>query len=146
MSNPLKLELLSALDGPIRAGRIAVLAGAARLVANTILVQRYPFVGTWPDWNNTRNHQHLHEPCGDKVRTTFSDFFDENLADKDLERAFYANDGVPVMLESDVATFRANLEVFVDTMHTSYFLAADGAWCLSLRMNGQMDFGEALAD
>lgn len=136
-------QLLTALEGPICAGRIRVLCAEEMASFNGTLLDSFPASGSWPDWSTTLNHRQHRQVKAALVDSDFRTFFDDCLRERFGEVAFYANDGINVALNGTVARFREHISVFVDTLHTSYFVGAKGSWCLTLHMNGEMNYGEA---
>ena len=136
-------ELLAALEQPIQAGDLRVLSAAEKAAANRMLLDALPWAGSWPDWSATLNHQCHQQDNGALVDGDFRLFFDDCLQGRFAEVAYYANDGLKVALNGTVAKFREHTSVFVDTLHTNYFFAADGRWCLTLFTSGEMNYGEA---
>ena len=110
---------------------------------NQLLLEKFPFSGSFIDWENTKNHISNSGLTATEVEELFPRFFYEQLAEAELDLAVYASDGAPLKLRGTVAAFEKNLQAFIDLPHTNYFIAADGSWCLTLRMNGEMDFGES---
>jgi len=108
-----------------------------------VLLRAFPFAGTFIDWKKTRNHACRQGLTAQEATDLFPLFFREHVGSRASEPAYYANDGVAIKLRASVATFEANLSEFIDLPHTNYFMAVDGSWCLTLRMNGDMDYGEA---
>jgi len=139
----LEEELLAALEEPIHAGDLTVLSAAEITAANGMLLNALPWAGSWPDWSATLNHQCHQQDNGALVDEDFRLFFDDCLQGRFCEIAYYANDGLKVALKGTVAKFREHITAFVDTLHTNYFFAADGRWCLTLFTNGEMNYGEA---
>jgi hypothetical protein len=135
--------LLQKLRRSVRSGDIEVLTEPDSRAVNRLLFERFPFCGSWIDWSAVRNHQAHCQPLGSEVEGDFGAFFERCLGDRKGETAYYANDGLAVVLKSDVATFLTHAPAFVDTLHTSYFISADGSWCMTLKMSGEMDFGSA---
>ncbi len=110
---------------------------------NQLLLEKFPFSGSLIDWEKTKNHTRHFDLTATAVEDLFPRFFREHIAKFELDLAFYVNDGTPLKLRGTVAAFEKNLQAFIDLPHTNYFIAVDGRWCLTLRMNGDMDFGEA---
>ena len=110
---------------------------------NQLLLEKFPFSGSFIDWENTKNHISNSGLTATEVEELFPRFSYEQLAEAELGLAVYASDGAPLKLRGTVAAFEKNLQAFIDLPHTNYFIAADGSWCLTLRMNGEMDFGES---
>lgn len=122
---------------------MSVLSQPEGEVLNQLLAEKFQFSGSFIDWGKTKNHTRRSELTATAVEELFPCFFHEHLAECQLDILVYANDGVPLKLRGTVAAFEKNLKAFIDLPHTSYFVAADGRWCLTLRMNGEMDFGES---
>jgi hypothetical protein len=132
-------ELLQAIQD----GAFAVLGEEECDASNRILVRHFPFSGSFVDWAATKNARKVTEDCAASQGKCLKGFFAGCVGHRGGDLAYYRNDGVAGGLRASVATFSEHIEAFVDILHTGYFIAADGAWCLSLRMSGQMDYGES---
>lgn len=136
-------ELPPSIRHAISAGEMVVLNELEGEVVNQLLLEKFPFSGSFIDWEKTKNHVRNSDLTATAVEEPFPRFFHEHLAEFQLDLAVYASDGAPLKLRGTVAAFEKNLQAFIDLPHTNYFIAADGSWCLTLRMNGDMDFGES---
>jgi hypothetical protein len=135
-------ELLAALEQPICAGDVRVLSQAEKDAANRVLLEMFPWSGSWPDWSATLNHQRRQQDNGSLVDKDFRLFFDDCLQGRFTEVAYFANDALDLALLGTVAKFRDYISAFIDTLQTNYFFAADGRWCLTLFTDGEMNYGE----
>lgn len=140
----LTAELPPSIRHAIAAGEMVVLNELEGEAVNQLLLEKFPFSGSFIDWKNTKNHTSNSGLTATAVEEIFPRFFCEHLSECDLDPAIYASDGAPLKLRGTVAAFEKNLQAFIDLPHTNYFIAADGSWCLTLRMNGEMDFGESI--
>jgi hypothetical protein len=137
------------LPGPIRhaiaTGVMVPLNALEGAELSSLLDDRFPFSGSFIDWRRTAHHASHSELSAVAVEELFPAFFHEHLGvgERIAELAFYANDGIPLKLRTRVGAIEAHLRAFIDLPHTSYFIAGDGSWCLTLRMNGDMDFGRS---
>jgi hypothetical protein len=138
----LATDLSPSLRDAISEGEVIMLDELEGGVINQLLIDKFPFSGTFVDWEGTANHRRHYELSAAAVDDLSPRFFREHLSARRSEPAFYANDGVSLKLRATVAVLETHLQAFIELPHTSYFLAVDGSWCLSLRMNGDMDFGE----
>jgi hypothetical protein len=139
----LTAEFPPSIRHAILAGEMIVLNELKGEAVNQLLLEKFPFSGSFIDWRKTKNHTRNSELTATAVEDLFPRFFHEHLAKCGFDLAFYANDGARLKLRGTVAAFEKNLQAFIDLPHTNYFIAVDGSWCLTLRMNGDMDFGEA---
>lgn len=139
----LTAELPPSIRHAISVGEMVVLDELEGEAVNQVLLEKFPFFGSFIDWKKTNNHRKNSGLTANAVEELFPGFFREHLADCASDLAFYANDGAPLNLRGTVAAFEKIIHVFIDLPHTNYFIAVDGSWCLTLRMNGDMDFGEA---
>jgi hypothetical protein len=136
-------ELPPSIRHAISAGDIIVLNELEGEAVNQLLLDKFSFFGSLIDWKKTKNHTGHSGLTASAVEDLFPRFFREHLSECASGLAFYANDGAPLKLRGTVAAFEKNLQAFIDLPHTNYFIAVDGSWCLTLRLNGDMDFGEA---
>ncbi len=111
--------------------------------ANAFLMRHFAWAGpSMIDWDKTRLHRGHHQPCGAKVEADFASFFADCLGDRADEIAVWCNLGCPFALRGPVKAFgKVQTEVLVEVPHTSFLIAESGEWCLTLTMDGRMDFG-----
>lgn len=136
--------LFPALQSVLGASDIVRLSALEKSATNNLLIERFPFSGSFPNWSVTKNHQSTYQPVGSLVEAHFADFFAACLMGRPDDLMYYLNDGVDLAFKGMRTAFQTNLAALVDVPHTSYFIATNGSWCMTLRMNGQMDWGESM--
>lgn len=139
-------ELRAALASPVNAGLIEIIPQSDDLAAR--ISTAFPFSGSKIDWRATGGHFSAKEPARDREFAVFSDFFDRRSRELGRETvAYYLNDSqIDCSLRASLWTFSRHLEPIIRVPGHHYFVADDLSWCMTLTMEGDMDFGYAPPD
>lgn len=122
--------------------RLAPLSAEEGEAMNRLLISKFPFQGNQIDWSRTKNHRSVTETDAAMAASVLRILFEQCFQENSDQSIIYGNDGLAIKLNGKMESFFDIIEEFIDVPHTSYFLSADGARCLTSRMDGRMDYGE----